>query len=132
MALGGEASNAETEIVGMSVRVEERDDVACVIAEGMFTGGTETIQLQATLADLIDDPRRRKVLLNLTGTRLMLSVAIGALVAANARAREREILFYVCGLRPALKIVFDTFQIGADVLTSFDSCDEAFEALRRA
>ena len=115
----------------MAVRVEDRGDIAYVIAEGMFTGGAETTQLRATLTDLIDDPRRRKILLNLSGTRLMLSLAIGALIEAHTRAQERDIPFYVCGVRSALQKVFSTLHIGTHALKSFDSCEEALEALRK-
>jgi len=114
----------------MSVHIEHVGEVAVVVAEGMFTGGKETLELEASLRALIENKERRKILLNLSGTRLMLSVAIGALVAAHVRATEHGVTFYVCGIRPALKKVFETFQIQSQVLNDFESCEEALQALQ--
>ena len=114
----------------MAIRIEHVGDVAIVNADGMFTGGEETTEFATALRSLIDG-NEQKILLDLSETRLMLSLAIGALVDSHVRAAERGVLFYVCETRPALKKVFETIQIQSQLLHYFDSRDEALKALQK-
>ena len=77
----------------MAIRIEQAGDVAVVVTEGIFTGGAETDELEASLREVIEKPGQRKILLNLSGTRLMLSLAIGVLMAAHLSAASRGIHF---------------------------------------
>ncbi|UCE03503.1 MAG: STAS domain-containing protein [Candidatus Latescibacterota bacterium] len=116
----------------MSIRIDHVGDVAVVVTEGIFTGGPETDELESTLRGLIEEPGRRKILLNLSGTRLMLSLAIGVLMAAHVDATSRGIRFYVCGISPGLRKVLETIKAQPKVLNHFDDCSEALETLQRA
>jgi anti-anti-sigma factor len=114
----------------MSIQVEQLGDVAVVVAAGMFTGGSETEELESTLRGLIEEQQHPQVLLNLSGTRLMLSLAIGVLASAHVGATQRGSHFYVCGIRPSLMKVMQTIKVQPNVLNHFERCDEALRALR--
>jgi anti-anti-sigma factor len=116
----------------MAIRVEHVNDVVVVATEGILTGGQETDEFEATLRGLIDEEGRRKILLDLSGTRLMLSLAIGVMMAAHVRATERSILFYVCGISPGLQKVLETIKAKPNVLNHFDTCSKALQALQDA
>ena len=113
-----------------SVQVERVDDVTVVIAEGLFTGGEETEELRLTMQELLQQPGQRKILLNLSGTQLMLSLAVGILMTTHVRAKELGILFYVCGVRPSLRKVLETIMVKPLSLVHFDDCAAALEGLR--
>lgn len=114
----------------MSVQVEHVGDVAVIFAAGSFTGGEETHELESTLRGAIESQQRPKVLLNLSETRLMLSLAIGVLASAHVGASKRSGHLYVCGIRPALMKVIQTIKMQPDVLIHFDDCDEALKRLQ--
>lgn len=114
-----------------SVQVENVDDVTVVVAEGLFTGGTETEELRQTMQDLLQQPGQRKILLNLSGVQLMLSLAVGILMTTHVRAKERGILFYVCGVRPSLRKVFETIMVRPLSLTHYEDCVAALEVLKK-
>ena len=112
------------------VRVERVGDVTVVIAEGLFTGGEETEELRLTLQDALQEKEQRKILLNLSGTQLMLSLAVGILMTTHVRAAERGILFCLCGLRPSLRKVLETLMAKPLTLRHYDDCHAALEALQ--
>jgi anti-anti-sigma factor len=114
-----------------SVNVERADDVTVIFAEGLFTGGEETEELRLVMQEALQQPGQRKILLNLSGTQLMLSLAVGILMTTHVRAKERGILFYVCGVRPSLHKVLETIMVKPLALRHFDDCAEALEALKK-
>ncbi len=113
-----------------AVRVERVGDVTVVVAEGLFTGGAETEALREQLERALEELGQRKILLNLSATQLMLSLAVGILIQTHARAVERGILFWVCGVRPTLRKVFETLRVQSSALKYDDDCRAALEALQ--
>ena len=113
----------------MAIRVEHAGDVAIVVAAGRFTGATETQELDAALTKLIEEEGHKKTLLNLTGTVLMNSVALGVLVKSQNAASQRQAHFALCGLRPRLHALIT--RCFGSVIQIHDSCDEALETLQK-
>jgi len=114
-----------------SVHVERVDDVTVVIAEGLFTGGEETEELRLTMQEVLQQPGQRKILLDLSGTQLMLSLAVGILMTTHVRARERGILFSVCSVRPSLKKVLETIMAKPLSLHQHEDRAAALETLKK-
>ena len=112
-----------------TVRIEHVQDVAMVIAEGAFTGGAETEELDAALMDLMVEGGQAKVLLNLTGTTHLGSSSIGILAAAHGHAQDNSLEFWICGLNKRIEHLLDLMQLGTELIIH-DDCAEALLALQ--
>ena len=112
----------------MAIRNEHVGDVAIVIPEGMLTGDPETDKLENNLEELIRGGQK-KILLNLTRTTFMTSLAFGVLIATHTSAKKHNITFYICGMQERVMKVIKVIRV-MGWPKQFDSCDEALKALQ--
>lgn len=114
----------------MAIQVEEVEGVAVVSATGMFKGGPETDELDAVLKKLMFEERRKKVLLDLSGTAFLGSSSIGVIGAAHGHARDHKLNFWTCGMSKRVQSVFGLMKFGPE-LRGFDNTDAALKAFQK-
>lgn len=112
-----------------TVQMERVGQVAMVVADGRFVGKTEINELDALLTKLVEDDGEKKILVNLTGTGLMSSMALGVLIKTQRAATARGAHLALCGLHPRLRSV--VVRCFGSLLQLFDRCDEALQALQK-
>ena len=113
----------------MAIRIKHVGDVAIVIAAGDFMREPDVDKLSAAIAEIIDHDGCQKVLVNLSQTQRVNSMALGVLVAAATRALKVGGHVVICGMQRRIQDVVTTrcFPMPFKV---FDSCDEALKALQ--
>lgn len=112
-----------------SVRIEHVDDVALVVTEGRFVGNKEIEALDQALKELVLEAGAEKVLVDLSETPLMSSMALGVLIKTQRASAERGVFFVLCGAHVRLRSVIE--RCFGSLLEMFDRRDEAIESLRK-
>src|SRR5262245_17328612 len=111
----------------MSLHVERVGDVAVVVPEGMLRGGKETDELQNVLRKLTYD-RQKKILLDLSKTSHMTSIAIGVLTGIHASALSKGLRFCLCCIESRIQSVLLQIKL-LNILEVYPTRADALKAM---
>ena len=113
----------------LKLNVDRREGLAVIYTEGYINnqGGEEI----ARAAYALLDEGYRKLLLNLTGTKIINSIGISILIEVLEKVMERKAVLAFCGLTPTIDKTFRIMGL-AQYAAIYPTEDEALRAVGAA
>jgi anti-sigma B factor antagonist len=119
----------EQKLAGSWVEQEDYGDVTVVrVKLPQLQDDAETDVVFDTLYTLVDDPARKKFVLEVGGIKYFASAALGKLMTLNRKVRETGSQLVLCSVTPTVERILQITRL-SDLLLTYDNERLAREAL---
>ena len=111
----------------MPISTSERYHAAVVEIKGKFFGSRDGAEYQQTIQSLLDSGKTQ-VVLDLSGTQLMDSSGIGALIESATKVRAKGGDVRLAGVEKKMKNLFLMTRLLGEVFQDYETVDEAAQS----
>ena len=115
----------------MPISTSERHKAAIVEIKGKFFGSRDGAEYQRTIQQLLDDGQTH-IVLDLSGTELMDSSGIGALIESAQQVRAKGGDIRLAGVEKKMKNLFLMTRLLGEVFQDYETVDGAAESYKAA
>ena len=115
----------------MPISTSERHKAAIVEIKGKFFGSRDGAEYQQAIQQLLDDGQTH-IVLDLSGTELMDSSGIGALIESAQKVRAKGGDIRLAGVEKKMKNLFLMTRLLGEVFQDYETVDGAAESYKAA